>query len=631
MKLLSRDIYLIPDIDKTGIKQANKFGLKFLSVKIIRLPEKLKEFKDFRGNKCKDITDFLQHEDKLKLNFEIIKQNAVPLKFWFPIFDSEKKIKNYNINTVSFLNFLQAHGYTRINDETNEYGYSYARIIGNIVEKILPKSKNKGVAGIKAHVKDFINEYFSYKSSTLRNKMFKTKETDENVLSNLPLKTDLDFKTFDNDFMYLTFSDIAWKVTKDEIIESKINYIDKYIWKSDIKKECKYVRKAKVPIFEINYTPEFEKIVETNNRTKIDNFPDIDRYTIKINDPNFIFLTFLKNTSKIYWQKEKQGIALSEIEKKEESLHLINKIFSLGYLASRHKDPDKAWAVFAMDAVDNISGKSNGGTGKSLCYKSLIYINKTFDIQGRNPEKTKDRFIFDGVDEHTFTININDADKYLKFDFFFPYITDTLRVESKNTSAFNIPFSKSAKFIFSSNFALRNVDTSTKRRLLYTAFSDYYHEKDDENIYSETMSPGKEFGKKLFDDFTDEEWTKFYNFFALAIQTFMKIDVRIEPPMENIIKKNLKIEIGENYFDWFVEYFNDTKKLNTEIARKDMFDLLKSDVPQSTIFLTSQSFKKKLQAFCRYKNWIFNPAEALKNNTQIIRNSIEYFYISANK
>ena len=329
----------------------------------------------------------------------------------------------------------------------------------------------------------------------------------------------------------------------------------------------------------------------------------------------------------MYWQKEKQGIELTEIEKKEQNLHLINKIYSLGYLATRYKDPDKPWAVWAMDARESDIGKSYGGSGKSLCYSSLKYINKTFDIPGRNSEKTKDKFIFDGVDEHTFTINVNDADQYLNFGFFFPYITDDLRVEVKNSSAFFVPFSKSAKFVFSSNFSLKNIDPSTKRRLLYTAFSDYYHEKDEDGTYEDITSPGKEFGKKLFLDFTDEEWNKFYNFFASAIQTFMKIDNRIEPPMENIVRKNLKAEIGQNLFEWFNDYFSDTSKLNTEIQRKEIYEFLKIDIPQVSKYLTPQKFKKKLQSYCKYRSWTFNPNEKLTNKTQILKGGIEYFYI----
>ena len=107
----------------------------------------------------------------------------------------------------------------------------------------------------------------------------------------------------------------------------------------------------------------------------------------------------------------------------------------------------------------------------------------------------------------------------------------------------------------------------------------------------------------------------------------MKIDNRIEPLMENIIRKKLKMEIGQNLFEWFKDYFSDATKLNTEIQRKEFYEFLKMDIPQVNKYLTPQKFKKKLQSYCKYQLWTFNPKEKLTNKTQISRGGIEYFYI----
>ena len=626
LKSVSKQIYVIPDIDNTGKRQGDRLCLKYNDIKMVILPEELKNYKDFRGNTCKDVTDFLKHSYKIGVSFDKLVRNAVPFKFWKELYTKNGDFKGYFINTLSLLQLLRANGYYRMEDKSSEFGYFYIKINENIVHKIIPKSNKKGVGGIKTEIKDFINNHVKFENNELRNKLFRSKDTDEGIMSNLNFKKDLDFKSCEKDYMYIPFNNVAWKITAKNIEEYRIQEIDKYFWQDDILDNCKKVTISKKPIFEINYSEKYNNLLLSGDHNAIKNMRDIDKFTIKINDEDFIYMKFLKNASRMYWKKESEGKELTEDEKKEELLHLINKIYTLGYLSFKHKDPDKPWAVFVIDARETETNKSSGGTGKSLFLTSLNYLSKTFNITGRDPEKTKNRFIFDGIDEFTHMININDANKYFKFDFFFPFITDDLMVEAKNISSFTIPFSLSPKIAISSNFALRNIDLSTKRRLLYVSFSDYYHEKDDDGYYPETVSPAKEFGKNLFLDFTEEEWNKFYNFIALSIQVFLKFNSRIDPPMDNIVKKNLKAEVGESIFDWAEDFFSDKKYLDVEIEKNVVFESIKENVPYAKN-LSAQRMKKKIKAYCKYKGWELNPKKMLTNNSQIIKQSVEYLFI----
>ena len=79
---------------------------------------------------------------------------------------------------------------------------------------------------------------------------------------------------------------------------------------------------------------------------------------------------YVINTSRLYWRKEIEeafatrgerkayheahrfdiaGQGLNAEEIREQKLNLINKIFSIGYMLHRHKDPSRAWAPQAMD------------------------------------------------------------------------------------------------------------------------------------------------------------------------------------------------------------------------------------------------------------------------------------------
>lgn len=626
LKKLSKQIYNVPDIDKTGINQGNSLGLKYLDIITIWMPDTLRKFKDFRGNSCKDVTDFFTRFNNPGEYFDKIKRVSIPFRFW----DAENKpdgtLKKYNINVTAFYEFLKANGYYRYEDKTNKQGYVYIRFKGNIVERIEPET-------IKTNVKDFINNYLEKKLHPvpLRNMFYKSRQTDEPYLSNLPKKENLDFKTYGKDYQYWFFPNVAWKITKDEIIQTKISEVEKLIWETDIKDKCQRVKKTDVPLIEINYTKDYLTILKSQEKSKIDEFSEIDKYELKINDKDFNYLKFLINTSRMYWKRQKDGIELSKTEQKEQQLHFINKIYALGYLAHKYKDSGKAWTVFNMDAKLSDIGKSYGGSGKSILMNSIEYVNKTFYIGGRNPHKTKDNFIFDGVDEHTFNINIDDADQYLDFDFFFPIITGKMNVNPKNNKPFTLDFPDSPKLGISSNFTLRKVDPSTERRILYTAFSDYYHKKDSEGHYSETRTPDKEFGKNLFTDFTDDEWNKFYNLIAISIQVYLKFD-KIEAPMGNIEKRNLMTQIGQGFLDWANEYFINENKLNVQISKEEVFHDCKQNIPQSSAkFLTPTSFKKKIQLYCKYKDWTFNPKESCNNGDRIMvkvgDGNQEFFYI----
>jgi hypothetical protein len=349
-------------------------------------------------------------------------------------------------------------------------------------------------------------------------------------------------------------------------------------------------------------------------------------------------MKYLINTSRMYWKKQMEGEQLTEQETREQRLHLINKLFSIGYLAHRYKNPSRPWAVFAVDGRESEMGKSFGGSGKSICYGAIEHINNQFYIGGRDPRKLNNDFLFDGVDEYTDNIIVDDANQYLDFGFFYPYITGKFNVNPKNNTPFTLSFDESPKFAFTSNFAIRNIDPSTERRILYTVFSDYYHKKDQDGYYTDTWDPEKEFGKVLFNDFTEDEWNLFYNFIALCIQTYLKFE-KIDPPMENVTKRNLRSSIGEGVFAWCNSWFISGQNLNTEIVKEQAFDeCINSNYFNSNTkkFYDIRKFKADIKMYCQYMGWIFNPEDAVNDSQGRIIRSIEgrnqeVFYIQTSE
>ena len=116
-------------IDDTGLRPANNLALKYLSIKTIFMPDKLKNYKDFRRNACKDATDFFKYYKQAKTLFGKLKSVASPLQFWIPKYNASGDFTGYTISNVSLYLYLMANGYFRYKDKNNKQGYIYIKNI----------------------------------------------------------------------------------------------------------------------------------------------------------------------------------------------------------------------------------------------------------------------------------------------------------------------------------------------------------------------------------------------------------------------------------------------------------------------------------------------------------------------
>jgi len=166
-----------------------------------------------------------------------------------------------------------------------------------------------------------------------------------------------------------------------------------------------------------------------------------------------------------------------------------------------------------------------------------------------------------------------------------------------------IPFEKSPKYGFSTNHTLRKNDESTQRRVLYTVFSDYYHDNAS-GEYLQTRTPLSDMGSRLFDDWDDEQWSKFISLMAQCVRFYLNHD-KINPPLANVQRRNLRAEAGEIFFSWADVYFAQQGRLNMEIEKEPIF----KDFQESTNSKSwkTHRFTKSLKAWCRYNMYIYNP------------------------
>jgi hypothetical protein len=635
IKVWVKDLYFIGDLDSTGVKQAIAMGLKFLDIKLLWLPEKLKQYTDKRGNPCKDVKDYIEkmyQKDNANVfinGFDKLINNALPMQFWTEYFANKKT--NYNLSNTRLYHFLSLMGFGRYENKNVKDGYIYIKKEGSIVKILRPDQ-------IQNYVHGFLQERQMHPD--LRDYVYNSPKVGANSMSNLPT-IKIDFTDADRHTQYLFFSKKVWKVTAKDIIEYKQGEVDKFVWEEKI---IDFNIKKEEPHFNITTDP--------------DGNLDID--IIKKDNP---FFNYLINTSRVHWRKDLEdsfegkaakleeeyfkanqfniaGPNLSEDEVYEQKLHLINKMYSIGYILHKYKDESRAWCVFAMDNKISDNGESHGGSGKSLGYSYLDNFLRRFYIEGRNQKNVESEFVYHGVDEDTDYILIDDASQYLKFENYFSAITGSLKVNPKNGTPFEIPFSKAPKFVISSNFTVRDPDPSTVRRLLFTVFSDYYHyNKDGE--YKQVRQVSDDFeGRNLFKDFTEAEWNAYYNFCIQCIQFYLGHPTKVDPPMDNVTKRSLQAEMGDAFMGWAEAFFetihtnditfkDEPKYLDKYFSKEIAFEEFQKANKGSKWLVTK--FKKAIVAYCKLNNYTFNPKELQNQKGRIIMKidgkSQEAFYI----
>jgi hypothetical protein len=642
----AKDIYLLYDIDDTGLANMLKIGLSFLDVKLIFLPKELRQLKTKRGGQCKDAKDFFvyfrkpESQNPIKLFNQLVKLSG-SLKFWSVKYDKTGHITGYDINNEQMYAFLQASGFHRIATSTNKQGYTFCRVLDNVVTLIDEDA-------ISAVCSDYLLEYLrvhaQYYSQALANAIHRSRQLSKASLEKLTL-IEPDFRAFDKDYNYFFFKNGIFRVSKDGIEKVKASDCPFMVYSSkiiqhDFVPEDQYFDIAKSQAF-------LSKISELSSlsplapnylakKQQVDTMGDEKRWKVDIKRTDCTFMQFVYDTGRDYWRKEEAGKILTNTEKAETDLNFISKSLALGYLLDKYKNAGQPYAVYAMEMEQGDDGEHLGGTGKSLFFSAIEQLRKQVYIDAQMMEDDKMQFLLQGVERGvTDTVFMDDLNNKINLHRFMNLITGKMVVNVKHAPAFTLDYSESPKIAFTSNHAIRNFDASLNRRVWFAAFSDYYH-SDSEMRKLKERSPFTKFHKNLIQDYTEEEFNHFFNYMLNCLQQWKKIGERIQPPMTLIMQRTLQKEIGDDFLWWAEDYFYDSH-INVLVKKNEAFeDYRKTLSKAASEMMKAQTFKRKLMTYCIYKDWVFNPPMLLLSPTEKKRNDIHikrdnqddyYFYI----
>ncbi len=617
-------LYNIPDIDETGIRKGRELALTYIDIRTIWLPKWLQTYHDNRGKSRKDLRDWMEIRSE-KRNFKDLMNLAYPARFW-EVFYTDKGKAKYEINTAYLYNFLTLNGYFILRDENSDTS-RFIHIDGNIVEQIK-------VTDIREFVRTWVTD--RHEEVAVVNLVLGTSKLFPASLESLDRVT-LDFTSFTPTSQFFFFPNATVEVHKPVAIgddgfkvrDRNSDHFSNFVWKENV---IGHQFKKMDPMFKI-------KEVKEEGRKPY--------YDIDIHNVDSHFFGYLINTSRLFWRKETEtnfnerpeeerqayleahpfdiaGEGLSDLEIWEQKQNLINKIFTFGYMLHRYKDFVRAWAPMAMDNKIGENDECNGRSGKSFFFRVLSFMMKTVKLSGRNPKLMDNPHVFDQVTQDTDLLLVDDCDRYLNLGLFYDNITSDMTVNPKNNHSFTIGFDDSPKLAFTTNYVPTDFDPSSEARSLYMVFSDWYHQKTEENDYYDNRSIRDDFGKTLYAyDYTEEEWNADLNFWLQCCQFYLSVmdsGVKPQPPMENIIRRKYKADMGTNFEDWANGYFSmEGEHLDEYLER----DVVFSDYARyaNVNRITMQSFTKKMKAFCEFCPWIeeMNPKDLLNSSGRIQR------------
>lgn len=596
---IAKNIYYIPDLDETGVKQAVQIADSFLDIKLVWLP------KDLKYSKKKDFADWLRREKNagkeiLQAIFAKMLNQALNFRFW--TFSDKGTVQFNPTKIIHFLHLKGFYTFASNYSEQKEDECEFVSLKQGKLEKIL-----------STNIKKYVLEWIDNKvyNEQVRNRVFSAAAFQPSHLKMLPM-FDKDITNYGRSYQWYFFANEAIKIQKDSIASYKYSGALKVqFWKDEI----------------INHnisllTPFFEKYTDEQGRTRI-----------KILNKDSNYFKVLINSSRIYWEKDANeahkdlnpfGIAsenLTEAENYEQELHLMNKIYCVGYMLHQHKRESESFIVIGTDYKGGNSVKgSYGGTGKSFLVNGIRKMLNSKYIDGKTLGNNK--FPYDKVTEKTRLVFLDDMNFNQDFRDFYNKVTGDFEANHKGGKIYYIPFERSPKMAATTNYVPDFEESSLVRRLLFYQNGDYYHAKTPKNDYLFSRKISDDFGGRdiMNSDYSAEEWNADYNFLFNCLQFYLSSDQPIMAPLEALQNRRALLSIGDNCLNFFNDYFTDEAKLNHWINKPEFVREAISELGNK---YTPYQVYKKLQEYCNIHKWELQKAKRKTENG----NSLEHFYI----
>lgn len=243
---------------------------------------------------------------------------------------------------------------------------------------------------------------------------------------------------------------------------------------------------------------------------------------------------------------------------------------TLGFLMHGYKNLSFCPAVILNDEV--ISDNPEGGTGKGLLMSALSKMKKVVTIDGKSFTFERS-FAYQLVSADTQILVFDDVKKHFDFERLFSVVTEGLTLEKKNKDAIKIPFAKSPKIAITTNYAIKGSGNSFARRKWELELHQYYNKN---------FTPQDEFGKLLFGDWNDEDWSQFDNYMIKCLKSYLSTGL-VKSKSINESIRNLSQATSHEFIEWVGLVDNDEKTAtiptNVRVYKNELFNSFIEDYP----------------------------------------------------
>lgn len=318
-------------------------------------------------------------------------------------------------------------------------------------------------------------------------------------------------------------------------------------------------------------------LVITKNKTQLIPYSEINRVCIWKSQIADVEINLRAKKGKSQYSKFIYNLSGRD-KSNEQKIH-----YALGYLMHNYSIQSKSKIVLLYDKTKK-KGKQ-GGVGKDLLLQGISYIRRCTILDGKNWKlHGSNDFFYQSVTPDTQVIIISDPEYQSQFNDLFVKSQGPLIVNRKFRDELFIDRKNVPKFAITSNVIFDASDASNKRRQLPLIIDGYYRDMGVEQPIV------KEHGSEFYDEWSKEEWNKFYLTIIEIAQSYLSMPTpRIE--FDGLIRQRFENKYGlmgkyiidlttpkcpklisnKEALDQFVESYIDID--NTEEGKKDYHDL----------------------------------------------------------
>lgn len=262
---------------------------------------------------------------------------------------------------------------------------------------------------------------------------------------------------------------------------------------------------------------------------------------------------------------------------------------SIGYLLNSYKRQDEGVAIVLYD--ETLNDNPSGRTGKTVVSKAISELRKVTTLNGKE-FNSKGQFPYQTVNLDDNVLCFDDITQNFSFEELFNIITGDLTLNKKNLQPIVIPYERSPKILFTSNYILKGVGDSHEARKVEIELHRHY---------SKSFQPIDDFKKRFFSsDWNNEEWNSFYSYMIANIQKYLSFGL-VKTELKTAKIRKVISGTSDDFFDYCENKIWDE---NTAYKTKELFEEYKSgderEVPKN---MGTKWFGRWLSLYFEYKEF----------------------------